>query len=168
MQYATHIRSARGLVLLFTLLFATVAIGAQNAPGMDTAPPPEPVTEEELESFAVAYGEIQTIQAELDERTSSALEQSDMESERFYTLNQMAQQSDPADGLPGVSDEELSEYQDVLADLIAIQDEMQGEMVTAVREKELSVERFNEIIVAIQQDPDLAERAQTYIEQQAN
>lgn len=87
-----------------------------------------------------------------------------MESQRFYELNQTAQQSDPAEGFPGVSDEELSEYQDVLADLIVIQDDMQNQMVAVVQEEDLTVERFNEIIAAVQQDPDFAERVQTYIQ----
>lgn len=168
MQHATHTRIARGLILLFALLFATVAIGAQTLPGMEEAPPPEPVTEEELQGFAIAYGEIQGIQVELDERMSSTLEGSDMESQRFYELNQMAEESGPTEGLPGVSDEEFSEYQDVLADLIVIQDDMQNQMVAVVREVDLTVERFNEIIVIVQQDPDLAERVQNYIQQRAN
>jgi len=135
---------------------------------MEEAPPPEPVTEEELQGFAIAYGEIQGIQVELDERMSSTLEGSDMESQRFYELNQMAEESGPTEGLPGVSDEEFSEYQDVLADLIVIQDDMQNQMVAVVREVDLTVERFNEIIVIVQQDPDLAERVQNYIQQRAN
>jgi hypothetical protein len=165
MRHVNHTRGARGLVLLLLLLLAATGLGAQTLPGMEQAPPAEPVSDGELQDFASAYGEVQVLQQELDLEINSTLEDSEMDPDRFFALNQMAQESDPSEGLPGVSDDELTEYRDLLGDLMAIQETMENRMVSAVEEEDLTVERFNEIIVAIQQDQELAERAQSYIQE---
>jgi len=158
-------RSLRVSALVLVLLLGALGLGAQTLPGTE-APPIDPVEEEEIESFAIAYIEIQSIQVELNEQINSRLEESTLGAERFYAINEMAQNSGPEDGFPGVSDEELAEYRDVLQDVLTIQESLQNEMVEVVTNEELTTERFNEIIAAIQQDPDLAERVQTYLERE--
>lgn len=160
-------RTAAIVSVLALLALIATGVGAQDLPGMEAPSPAEPVEEDELEDFASAYIEVQGIQSRLDEQMSTRLDSSEIGAERFYTLNQMAQESGSTEeGLAGVDEDELAEYREVLDDLLALQDQMQGEMTEALEEEGLSVTRFNEIIAAVQQDPDLAEKAQTYIEEE--
>ncbi len=158
-------RSLRMSALVVVLLLAAVGLGAQTLPGNEP-PPIDPVEEEEIESFAIAYIEVQAIQVELNEQIESRLDESTLDAERFYAINEMAQNAGSEEGFPGVDDEELAEYRDVLQDLLSIQESLQNEMVEVVTSEELTTERFNEIIVAMQQDPDLAERVQSYLERE--
>ncbi|MFW5776469.1 MAG: DUF4168 domain-containing protein [Spirochaetota bacterium] len=160
-------KSARiwGLALVLPLLLAVPSLGAQNAPGLDETGPTEPVEDEELDGFAVAFLKVQEINSELTERTDERVEESELSVERFYEINQLAQQSDSSEGLEGVDDTELAEYQTVLEDVLEIQNSRQAEMVEVVEEEELSVDRFNEIMLGIREDQELAARAEEALEE---
>jgi len=147
------------------LLLAAPSLGAQSPPGLEQTGPAEPVEDEELDGFVVAFLEVQDIQSELTERTDERVEESELSVERFYEINQLAQQSDSSNGLAGVDDHELAEYQTVLEDVLEIQNSRQEEMVEVVEEEGLSVDRFNEIMIGIREDEELAARAEHALEE---
>ncbi len=53
----------------------------------------------------------------------------------------------------GFSDEELQQFANAVVQVISIQQEGQNEMIAAIEEHELSVQRFNEINMQAQQMP---------------
>lgn len=165
MKGIRNINSAWGLALILPLLLVAPPVASQTAPGPGDGQPMSSVGEQELQSFVVAYLDVQQLQAEIQESTDARVEQSDLSTERFYEIHQLAQQEESSNALTGVESPELAEYRTVLEDVIEIQQEMQSEMVGAVQEEGLTVERFNEIMVGIREDQDLAGRAEEVLEE---
>lgn len=149
--------AVRRMTLFLPLLLAAAGTAAQPEQA-------EQVSSDELKAFAVVYVEVRVLQTELDERIDEVLESSDLTRSRFYEVNRAAQDSQVPDEASGVSEEEFDEYRDALEELLAVQNELQQRMTAAVREEDLSVERFNEIIDAVQNDPHLQTRAEATME----
>ncbi len=156
----------RAAALAALLGFAAFAATAQEAPGF--AFPGEvdiaPVTDEELEDFTVAFYEVQILQAQLDEEVNEVLDEAELDVQRFYEINELAQKAEGEPELPGVTDDELEAYQDTLGELIDIQTVIQTRMIEAVEDQEMEVERFNEIILALRTDEELVERLRPLLE----
>lgn len=149
-----------GLALVIPLLLIAPAVGAQSPPGLEQPEEMEPVADEELEHFVLAFVEVQELQEELGAMTSERIQESDLSEQRFNEINQVAQQSGDSSELSGVDDDELAEYRIVLEDLIEIQNEQSAEMVEVVEDEDLTVDRFNQIMVGMREDQELAARAQ--------
>jgi len=148
--------AARRMTLFLPLLLA--AAGATAQPEQTAS-----VSSDELKTFAVVYVEVRVLQTELEEKVDEVLERSDLDEDRFDEINRAAQESDASE-MTGVTDAELDEHRNVIEDLLSVQDEVQHRMVNTVRKEGLTVERFNEIIDAVQTDPDLQTRAEATME----
>ncbi|MFW5684798.1 MAG: DUF4168 domain-containing protein [Spirochaetota bacterium] len=163
----THRRSNStflGLALVLPLLLAAPIIGAQSPPGLEQVDEMEPVGDDELEHFVVAFIEVQEIQEDLNETTDERIEESELSERRFYEINQIAQQNDES-ALASVSDDELTEYRTVLEDVLEIQNEQQAVMLDVVEEEDLTVDRFNRIMLALREDQELAARAEDQLQE---
>ena len=158
-------RAGRILTALLLLVFATAAAVAQEAPDMELPEQEEieSVTDEELEAFAAAFNDVQVLQAELDAEMNEALNESDLDPDRFFEINELVQRSTPGDEFPGVSDEELAAYEEIFERLIDVQYEVQMKMVEAVLDHDMEIDRFNEIAMAIQVDEELLNRLRPYL-----
>ncbi len=62
-----------------------------------------------------------------------------------------------------MSDEELAAYEEIFDYLINVQYEIQMKMVEAVLDRDMDIERFNEIAMAVQFDAELLERLRPYL-----
>ncbi|MFP4114641.1 MAG: DUF4168 domain-containing protein [Spirochaetota bacterium] len=158
----THRRSTSGilgLALALPLLLVAPIIGAQSPPGFEQGDEIEPVDDEELEHFVIAFVEVQELQDGLNEMTDERIEESELSERRFYEINEIAQQNDQS-ALSNVDDDELAEYRTVLDDILEIQNEQQTVMAEAVQEEDLTIERFNRIMLALREDQELAARAE--------
>lgn len=164
MKVVHNVSPAWGLVLILPLLLVAPPLASQDAPGSGDTPPMSPVDDVELESFAVAYLDVQELQSEVQEETDGRVEESALGIERFYEIHQLAQQSESSAGLSGVEDDELTEYKAVLEEVIEVQEEKQTEMVEVVEDEGLTVKRFNEIMLGIREDQQLAARAEEALE----
>lgn len=117
------------------------------------------ISDEELQEFAAALESVQEIQQEMISDTSSSVEESSLDQQRFRELYQAEQSgSEPTDA---ASDEERAEFERVLEDIQEIQQASNEQMVAAVQDEGLDVQRFNQIAQAIQQNPELMQRLQS-------
>ncbi len=165
----TTIRTWRRVAAITAMFgLAAFAATAQEEPGFGSPGETEiePVAQEELEDFAVAFYEVQILQTQLDEEINETLDESELDVQRFYEINEVAQAADGEPDIPGVSDDELEAYQDTLRELIDIQTVVQTRMIEAVEDQEIEVDRFNEIIVALRTDEALVERLRPLLEEQ--
>jgi hypothetical protein len=167
MNYPTEARRSamRVCTVMLLLVFATFTAVAQEPPGMMLPEPEEiePVTDEELETFASAFNDVQVLQAELDAQMNEALDASELGSQRFLEINELVQRTTPGEEIPGVSDEEFAAYEEIFDYLINVQYEIQMKMVEAVLDRDMDIERFNEIAMAVQFDAELLERLRPYL-----
>lgn len=114
---------------------------------------------QEFDRFIEALQEVQAVQEEVNSQVSQIISESGLSEERFNEIYRATQSPDVA-----IEDEtsgaERSAYEDVFDKISEIQGESQSEMVEAVEENDLSVSRFNELIVAMRRNPELQEAAQ--------
>ncbi len=163
-----HHKARRLMTAVLLLMFAALGAAAQDLPGI---PQPgleeiEPVTDDELETFAAAFNEVQALQSELDSEMNETLNESDLDPQRFFEINELVQQTTPGTELPGVGDEELAAYEATFERLIDVQYEIQMRMVEAVLDHDMDIDRFNEIAMAIQFDETLLNRLRPYLEEE--
>jgi hypothetical protein len=127
------------LVSVFVLT-ATVAIG-----------------QDDLDAFVVAYLEVGVLQDQLDERLDEELERADLGAARFREIHETdAHQA---------TESELAEYRDLHDRLLGIHSEYRERMVHAVESVDLSVDRFDEIVVDLLSDPEAAAAVEARIEE---
>lgn len=121
------------------------------------------VSSEELEKFASAFKQIQTIQQDYQGRMVQAVEQQGLSQERYVQI-QESQKNPSAQPNSEISQEDMQNYEQANATISQLQQEATSKMKEAVQAQGLDIERFNEIIAAIQQDPSLQEQVQQMIQ----
>lgn len=132
----------------------------QQQPQQQEAPD---VSEDELKDFVEAYEVVQEMQQELNEDINEIIEDSSLSQQEFQEMYQ-AQSTDSESGMSDVSDSKKQSFSKLMNEINGEQQELQEEMVTEIEEYDLSVQRFNSIIAAIQQDSDLYKEFQELVE----
>ncbi len=157
-----------GSLSALTLLMAAPAIAQAPAPAPETpaqeipepeapvqeAPQAEEVGEAELEQFVNAAREVQTIQQESRVRSVEVIENEGLTTERFNEI--LTVQQDPAAApVADVGDDELENFERALIEIADIQQGARIEMQEAIQAEGMDVERFNEILALLRENPDL-------------
>ena len=136
----------------------------QPAPqGQQQAPQAKDISQEELEKFANAVEQIQTIQQESQQQMAQAVESTGLSEQRYKQIDK-AQQNPNAEGTSEVSDQEMQKFQQAQSKLAEIQKQSQSKMEQAVKDVGLEVQQFNRIFAAIQQNPELLKKVRQMIQ----
>ncbi|TVQ96091.1 MAG: DUF4168 domain-containing protein [Spirochaetaceae bacterium] len=144
------------------LLIAATAVYAQDFSSPSLSGPIE-VSDGELRQFVTALQDVEAVQQVVQSEMIAALDDHEISVERFNELYQA--QHDPSfDITTPASQEEQDRFALAERDLQGIQQEGQAEMLSAVAEGGLDVERFNQIYVALTQDPNLQQRIQRMLQ----
>jgi hypothetical protein len=114
----------------------------------------EEISEEELTVFAEAYKGVQEVQQDLNETINGLIADSDLEQAQFQEIYQ-AHISEDQEQIAGFSQSEQQDFQVIMSEIEEIQNGQQELMVDAIDDAGLTVDRFNTIIAAIQQDSSL-------------
>lgn len=136
---------------------------AQEAPNLDEI---APVSDQELTQFANALVEIQSIQDSYDAQIVSVVEGQGLSPERFDQILMVVQspQQAQAENIPEVSEEEASSFEQVLVQVGAIQEDTRNQMRQAIQDEGLALNRFQEIILVVNNDESLESRVRQMIE----
>ncbi len=120
------------------------------------------VSQEELQQFASVIPQLQQIGQSSQERSVQIIEQSPLTIERFQELSGAPQSpgAEPSPPAPPANAEEEQTYNQVASEIQSIQEETLAQQEEVVRAGGLDPNRFNEILVAIQQDPGLQRQLQ--------
>lgn len=119
--------------------------------------------DEELEQFAVAAGKVVVIQQETEEKMIKAIENEDLEINKFNEIL-MAQQNQQAEQIEA-SPEDLQKFDKAAAEVIKIQNEVQQEMVDAIKEEGLEPQKYEQILLAYQSDANIKAKVDALIGQ---
>ncbi|MFO7849524.1 MAG: DUF4168 domain-containing protein [Spirochaetia bacterium] len=122
-------------------------------------PAAEDVTDEELQQFSDVYTVVQEIQEDLNQEVSKMIEDSSFDEQTFHNLFQ-AQSTGDQSATEDLSDAEQQEFEELTTKITEMQNAQQENMVAAVEDEGLTVERFNGILSAMQQDTELFEKFQ--------
>jgi len=132
---------------------------AQDMQMQQQEPETTDVSEKELEDFVAAYEGVQEIQRELNEEINGLVEQSDLSQEEFQSMYQ-AQTTNNQSTMSEMSDAKQQSFSELMNQINSLQQGQQSDMVTEIEEHDMTVEKFNSIIAAIQQDPSLYQKFQ--------
>jgi len=119
------------------------------------------VSDQELEKFATVIQQLRSIRMESRDEMSQALEEIGLSPELFREILQ-AKQNPEAES--DASEEELQKFDSATEELAQIQKETQSDMKEAVESQGLKVSRFQQILSAVREQPDLQQQVQQIIE----
>lgn len=119
------------------------------------------VSDEELGQFASAFQQVQVIDQSSQQEMVKAVEEKNLTVQRYNEIQQATQ--DPSQQIDA-TDEELKRVDSVSQGLELIQVKAQEEMQATIIGEGLTVERYQQIIAAIQSDPELQQKIQEYLQ----
>lgn len=146
------------LLIVFALVLPMMAV-AQSAEGGPNQTERLAVTDQELDQFVAALENVHEIQQQMVTDTEASVADSTFEETRFQELLQARQAgTEPETPATGAEQEEFDR---LVQEIQTIQQESNQQMVRAVQEEDLNVQRYNQIAQAVQQNPSLMERLQS-------
>ncbi|MEX2574171.1 MAG: DUF4168 domain-containing protein [Balneolaceae bacterium] len=122
------------------------------------------VSDEELQAFVQAAMSAQQIQMESQQEMMSIVENEGIDVNTYNQIaeaRQMGQSDDEID----VSPEDIQNYESASEQIDEVGQEIEGKMSEAVEDEGMEFERFQEINMAIQQDPGLQQRIQEQMQE---
>ena len=151
---------------LITVLFATGSLFAQvqqQQQQMPELPTSDQVSDDEITQIVDTIIDLEPIQIKAQTKIEEALDAEDLTIERFQQMMMAMQNPQMADEI-NVTEEEMSKLQTLQPALIDIQGEADREMVAAIEDNGLSMERYRSIVMGAQQDPALMQRIETLLD----
>lgn len=148
-------------VTVLTLLFFAGAAFAQGQqpPQMPELPTSEEVSDDEISLLVTTLNDLGPIEEKAQQRIEEAVEAEDISFARFREM-MMAMQNPQMAGEADISDEELMKIQTLQPKLMEIQGEAEQEMIAKIEDNGMTIQRYQQIIMGAQQDPDLMQRLQ--------
>lgn len=151
--------------LFFTAVLGTVTAVAQTPQQM--APQQQQVevdvNDEELTKFANAYQGITVINQQAQQKMVKTVEDSGFDVKRFNEIHQAS--LDPNKEVE-VSSEEKAKHKAVVTEIESMQGDFQKDMENVIEEQGLSIERYEQLAMALQQDTELQQRLQKLMQGQ--
>ncbi len=153
----------------------TLAAQAQT-PGQQPVPQQQPqatpaasdFSPEELRQFAQAAGRVMEIQAQSEQKMVAAIEQEDLEVDQFNQILTMQQQRATQEDVETPAEEptaeEMAAFNKAAQQIMQIRQETDTEMVTAIEDEGLAPEKFQEIMMAYQQNPEVKQQIDAMLE----
>ncbi|MFO7730400.1 MAG: DUF4168 domain-containing protein [Spirochaetia bacterium] len=153
-------RRVQIIMIAFAFLIAMGGVlTAQDMQMQQQEPETTDVSDEELEDFVAAYEGVQEIQQDLNEEINGLVEQSDLSQEEFQSMYQ-AETTNNQSAMSEMSEAKQQAFSELMNKINSLQQGQQSDMVEEIEEYDMSVERFNSIIAAIQQDSNLYQKFQ--------
>jgi len=148
-----------GLVLVFTMA-ASVAFAQvpQQMPQQQEID----VSDGEIDQFASVFVELQSMNQEIQQEMMGAVKDEGIEVQRFNQI--MQAQQDPNQEVDA-SEEELQNFAKASQAVEQIQAKVQKEMEDVITKNDLTVQRYQQIMMAVRNDADLQQRLQQKIQQ---
>ncbi len=145
------------LTALFFFLIAPLSAQSEGSgSGQGNAPSFE---DSELQKFAQVMEEIQSVQTESNQKIESAFSDSSLSKQRFNTLYQ-ARKSGNQQKAEDETSSETKEFNKLAKQIQTIQQSSQKQMVETVRNNDMTVQKFNQIVKAMRSNPELGQRVQ--------
>jgi hypothetical protein len=134
---------------------------AQSQP--PAQPPAQPqVSQEELQKFANAVKKLQPIQENAQNQIVQAIQQEKLTEKRFGEIYQ-SRQNPQAQPATKITPEENKRFDQANAKIVKIEQSTQGQMEQAVKGEGLEIQRFNQIFLALRQNPEMLQKVRQMI-----
>lgn len=131
---------------------------APNATPGTTAPTNTEVSDGEIEKFANAIKEFQTIQQDAQQQATQILEGEQLSWERFNQILQSQRNPEAQPASPEVSAAERQRFDQAISKLDELRQSTNQRMDQALASQQLERQRFAEILAMVRQDSGLRQR----------
>jgi hypothetical protein len=128
--------------------------GQMQQPTVDTE-----VSDEELDQFLDASAKAQEVQMGFQQQMIDIVEDEGIEVETYIQIAEGIQMGQAEEDID-VSEADMEKFHSASASIEEIGQEMDAQLAEAIEEEGMSMDRFQEINMAIQQDPELQQRIQ--------
>ncbi|MCU0523902.1 MAG: DUF4168 domain-containing protein [Elainella sp. Prado103] len=123
----------------------------------ENAPAPTAVSQDEVQKFANAIEQFETIQTAAQQQANQILAGESLSWERFNQILQT--ERDPqAPATSEVTDQERQQFDRAVTQLSELQQTTRTQMTEAIQSEGLETTRFAEILAMVQRDPSLRQR----------
>lgn len=139
-----------GLFMMFIFLWSTAFSQSDQA-----------VSDADLKQFADAFMQVQEVDQQAQQEMVTAVMDKGMTVERFNELFQA--QQNPAQEADA-TEAELSNYNEVMDEIMTIQENTQAEMEEKITDAGLTIDRYQEINLALQSSPELQQKLMEHLQ----
>ncbi|MBN1769175.1 MAG: DUF4168 domain-containing protein [Prolixibacteraceae bacterium] len=140
-------------ILLSVIILSTATAFAQQSNN---------VNQNELKNFASAYLKVQELSQESQNDMVDVVQDEGMEVQRYNAIMQSMQDSSKE---ITIRDEEINAVETINKQLQKIEEATNEKMQKSIKDNDLSVNRYQEIMASVQNDPELQEKLQEYLQQ---
>lgn len=151
--------SITAIAFIFGVCSAFAQVQQQPQQQMPDLPTSDEVSDDEVTLLVTTIQDLGPIEEKAQQRIEEAVESEDISFERFQQMMMAMQNPQMADEME-ISDEEMSKIQTLQPKLMEIQGEAEQEMMAKIEDNGLTIERYQQIIMGAQQDPELMQRLQ--------
>jgi len=155
-MFKLFLTSSSALVVLLAGLSAQAQTQAPASQPKQVAPQAN-VSPQELQRFTNAIKQLQAIQQQSRTEMVQAVQRQGLSEQRFVQIYQAQQNPQSASK---ISQQEKQNFEKAITQIKAIQQQTQPKMQQAVKSQGLEVERFNQILASVQQNPALQQKVQ--------
>ncbi len=147
---------------LFALVFITVSLAMSGCGPRDAEAEGNGFTDEELKLFVEAVQQIMPLNQISQMQMMGELEDQDISIEKFNEINQALQMGQE----PDATQDEMDAFNIAMDNIEEIQIEFEEILKETIEETGLSFDRYEEIIMAYEEDPELQDRIHNLLEEQ--
>lgn len=145
----------------FSSLLFVVAVGTASVTAQSTTMPQQQekieVSDSELTQFAEVFQKMRMMNQEAQKEMMAVVQDEDFELKRFNEIHQA--KMDPKKDVE-TTEEEDEKYKEVVSELEEIQPKFQKKMQAVITESDLSMERYQQLAMALRSDAELQQRLQ--------
>lgn len=154
--------------VLSLALFGSTAVMAQSTPfpEQQTQQPQEvnfEVNDAELEKFATAFQHVRVITMGAQQEMAEAVQKEGLEIPRFNEIHEA--HLNPEVEVTATS-EEKQKHENILKEIETIQVNIQENMEEKIQEQGLSLQRFEQIAMKLETDPELQQRLKDHFQKE--
>ena len=120
---------------------------------------PGDFSDDELKGFANAFVQVMSIQQQGQMQMIEKIEAHEMTVQRFNEIYMQSMEM-PLEEIEVSSPEEMASFIAVSEEIEKIQTDLESVLIKTIEEEGLSIEKYEEIITAYQQSPELQQRIQ--------
>jgi len=142
--------------LLFLFAIGTASVAAQST-NMQAQQQKVEVSDAELTEFAEVFQKMRMLNQQIQQEMMAVVQEKDFELQRFNEIHQA--KIDPKKDIE-TTDKEDKKYDAVVSELETIQPEFQQKMQTVIQDSDLSMERYQQLAMALRSDAELQKRLQ--------
>ncbi len=159
MNYPWIARCTAALLFVFMAVSAQAQFEQPQQPAQDI---PE-VSDQELQVFVDASIKAQQIQTEAQMEMIGIVEDEGLDVETYNEIMQGMQMGQSPEDLE-VSSDQIERFEKASEMIGEIEQEMEGELISAIEDEGMNLDRYEQIFTAIQTDPELQQKMQQMIQ----